>query len=86
MYFFGMVPCEQQDAQDGFLEQQRELSLTHKILVIQNAVRSWHYRRRFLRMRKNIVILQTCWRAFAERSHFIKVRKIEQRNNSLIYL
>ncbi|XP_025078690.1 myosin-VIIa-like isoform X2 [Pomacea canaliculata] len=83
-YQMGKTKVFLKDAQDGFLEQQRELSLTHKILVIQNAVRSWHYRRRFLRMRKNIVILQTCWRAFAERSHFIKMRQGYMRLQAVI--
>ena len=56
-----------------YLEQQRELMLTRKILVIQKTVRSWHYRRRFLRMRKSIVTLQAHWRAYAERRRFLKV-------------
>ena len=69
-----------QDAQDAYLEQQREMTLTRKILVIQKMVRSWHYRRRFLKMRKSIVTVQTTLRAYQERKRFIVVSLIVQQH------
>ena len=39
------------DAQDLFLEQERDRVLTRKILVLQRCIRGWYARRRFLRMR-----------------------------------
>ncbi|XP_070213118.1 myosin-VIIa-like [Littorina saxatilis] len=72
------------DAQDMYLEQQRELMLTRKILVIQKTVRSWHYRRRFLKMRKCIVIVQTHWRSYAERRRFLKMRQGYMRLQAVI--
>ena len=71
----GVLLCLLQDAQDMYLEQQRELTLTQKILVIQKTVRSWHCRRRFLRMRKCIVTLQSHWRAYSQRHRFLKVER-----------
>ena len=68
IYFF--LP---QDAQDAYLEQQREITLTKKILVIQKSVRSWHYRRRFLKMRQAVVTVQTSLRTFRDRRRFIVV-------------
>lgn len=65
-----------QDAQDAYLEQQREITLTRKILVIQKMVRSWHYRRRYLKMRKCIVVVQSTLRAFQERKRFVVVSSI----------
>ncbi|XP_076454167.1 myosin-VIIa-like isoform X2 [Babylonia areolata] len=72
------------DAQDMYLEQQRELTLTRKILVIQTMVRSWHHRRRFLRMRQHIVTMQTVYRAFAERQRFLKIRQGYRRLQAVI--
>ncbi|KAL8588845.1 hypothetical protein ACOMHN_011561 [Nucella lapillus] len=83
-YQMGKTKVFLKDAQDMFLEQQRELMLTRKILIIQKTVRSWHYRRRFLRMRKNIVTLQTHWRAYADRRRFVKMRQGYMRLQAVI--
>nr|KAG5708274.1 hypothetical protein BaRGS_021208 [Batillaria attramentaria] len=83
-YQMGRTKVFLKDAQDAYLEQQREITLTRKILVIQKTVRSWHCRRRFLRMRKNIVTLQTHWRTYAERKRFLKMRQGYMRLQAVI--
>ncbi|KAK2172331.1 hypothetical protein NP493_972g00051 [Ridgeia piscesae] len=50
------------DAQDAYLEQERDRVLTLKILTLQKAIRGWHYRRRFRKMKFSCVIIQTYWR------------------------
>ncbi|ESO98886.1 hypothetical protein LOTGIDRAFT_213685 [Lottia gigantea] len=74
-YQLGKTKVFLKDSQDAYLEQQRELMLTKKILIIQKTVRTWHCRRRFLKMRKVIITIQSAWRSFAERRRFVKMRQ-----------
>ncbi|KAL8618879.1 hypothetical protein ACOMHN_000886 [Nucella lapillus] len=83
-YQLGKTKVFLKDAQDMHLEQQRELTLTRKILVIQTMVRAWHCRRRFLRMRGHIVTLQTIYRAFAQRRRFGQIRQGYRRLQAVI--
>jgi len=53
-----------QDAQDAFLEQERDRVLTKKLLLMQKAIRGWHYRRKFQKMQTSCVTLQTYMRGF----------------------
>lgn len=62
------------DAQDLFLEQERDRILTKHILVLQRCIRGWVYRRRFLRMRKSAIIIQTAWRAYRLKKRFQAMR------------
>ena len=50
-YQLGKTKVFLKDAQDLFLEQERDRVLTRKILVLQRCIRGWYARRRFLRMR-----------------------------------
>ncbi|BFZ00850.1 hypothetical protein BsWGS_03889 [Bradybaena similaris] len=83
-YQLGKTKVFLKDAQDAYLEQQREITLTRKILVIQKMVRSWHYRRRYLKMRKCIVIVQSTMRAFQERRRFVVMRQGYMRLQAMI--
>ncbi|XP_046338016.2 myosin-VIIa-like isoform X1 [Haliotis rufescens] len=74
-YQLGKTKVFLKDAEDVFLEQQRELTLTKKILVLQKTVRTWHCRRRFLRMRKNVVTIQSAWRTHYQRKRFLLMRQ-----------
>ncbi|XP_041355506.1 myosin-VIIa-like isoform X2 [Gigantopelta aegis] len=78
-YQLGRTKVFLKDAQDAFLEQQREITLTKKILVLQKSVRTWHCRRRFLRMRKVIITIQSSWRTYRERRKFILMRQAYMR-------
>ncbi|GAB6021168.1 hypothetical protein CHUAL_003798 [Chamberlinius hualienensis] len=62
------------DAQDLFLEQERDRVITKHILVLQRNIRGWVHRRRFLRMRKSAIVIQNAWRACAERRRFRAMR------------
>jgi len=53
-----------QDAQDVFLEQERDRALAHKLVTLQKVIRGWHYRQRFRRTKTNCITLQKYWRAF----------------------
>jgi len=53
-----------QDAQDAYLEQERDHVLTKKIVLMQKAIRGWHYRRKFQKMQSSCVVLQTYMRGF----------------------
>ncbi|GFO48953.1 myosin-viia [Plakobranchus ocellatus] len=83
-YQLGKTKVFLKDAQDAFLEQQREITLTKKILVIQKSVRSWHYRRRFLKMRKAIVTVQSSIRTYRERHRFVVMRQGYMRLQAMI--
>ena len=62
-----------QDAQDVFLEQERDRALTHKLVTLQKAIRGWHYRQRFKRTKINCITLQKYWRAFVAAKKYQKV-------------
>ncbi|CAG5128525.1 unnamed protein product, partial [Candidula unifasciata] len=83
-YQLGKTKVFLKDAQDVYLEQQREITLTRKILIIQKMVRSWHYRRRYLKMRKCIVVVQSTMRAFQERKRFLVIRQGYMRLQALV--
>ncbi|KAH9525796.1 hypothetical protein Btru_002385, partial [Bulinus truncatus] len=83
-YQLGKTKVFLKDAQDAYLEQQREITLTKKILIIQKMVRSWHYRRRFLKMRKCIVTVQSTMRAFQERKRFLVMKQGYMRLQAMI--
>ena len=63
------------DAQDVYLEQQREIVLTNKILILQKTIRAWHCRRRFLKMQGSCITIQTIWRSYIERKRFLQMRQ-----------
>lgn len=73
-YQLGKTKVFLKDAQDVFLEQQRELVMTKKILIIQKTVRSWHVRRKFVMMRHGVIAIQRAWRAHETKRRFMKMR------------
>jgi myosin-7 len=65
------------DAQDVFLEQERDRMLTHKLITLQKVIRGWHYRKRFSQTKANCITLQKHWRAFiVARQYQTVVRKL----------
>ena len=62
-----------QDAQDAYLEQERDRVLTKKLVMIQKAIRGWHYRRKFKKMKYSCVTLQKFYRGFAEKRRYEQV-------------
>jgi len=60
-----------QDAQDVYLEHQREITISKKIVIIQKMVKGWHQRRKFLLMKKNVVIIQAVWKGYAQRKRYL---------------
>jgi len=64
--------CVFQDAQDVFLEQERDRMLTYKLITLQKVIRGWQYRRRFSQIRVSCVTLQKYMRSY------IATKKYEQ--------
>ncbi len=63
-----------QDAQDAFLEQERDRVLTVKIVTLQKVIRGWHYRNKFHKMKTCTVVIQAAWRAHHEKRCYLAVR------------
>ena len=61
-YQLGRTKVFLKDAQDLFLEQERDRVLTKKIQVLQRCIRGWYHRRRFLKMRAAAVVIQKNFR------------------------
>ncbi len=57
-YQLGRTKVFLKDAQDLFLEQERDRVLTKKIQVLQRCIRGWYHRRRFLKMRAAAIVIQ----------------------------
>ena len=62
------------DAQDLFLEQERDRVLTKKLVIIQRCIRGWICRRRFLRQKAAAIIIQRQWRRHAQRKRYLEMR------------
>ena len=62
-----------QDAQDAFLEQERDRVLTRKIVTIQKAIRGWTYRLKFQKMKTCCVTLQAALRSYMQHKKYIAV-------------
>uniref|UniRef100_A0A0L8FWF8 Myosin-VIIa n=1 Tax=Octopus bimaculoides TaxID=37653 RepID=A0A0L8FWF8_OCTBM len=73
-YQLGKTKVFLKDAQDVFLEQQREEVMTHKILIIQKTIRAWAVRRRFVQMRNGVIVIQRSWKAFEARRRFRRMK------------
>ena len=73
-YQLGQTKVFLKDAQDLFLEQERDRVLTKKLVVIQRCVRGWIYRRRYLRMRSAAIVIQRQWRRQAQRKRYLEMR------------
>uniref|UniRef100_A0A915BGX9 Myosin-VIIa n=1 Tax=Parascaris univalens TaxID=6257 RepID=A0A915BGX9_PARUN len=58
------------DAQDLFLQQERERMLNERIITIQKTVRGWIQRRRFAKMRIAAVMIQKHWRGHIQRKRY----------------
>jgi len=58
------------DAQDAYLEQERDRMLTKKIVCMQKVIRGWHYRRKFQKMKTCCVIIQAAWRGYSEQRRY----------------
>ncbi|XP_064639535.1 myosin-VIIa-like isoform X2 [Lineus longissimus] len=63
------------DAQDAYLESERERVLTGRIVVIQKFIRGWQCRKRFLKMKKDSVTIQAFWRGCAQRKRYKAMRQ-----------
>ena len=72
--FHDLIPCLIQDAQDAFLEQERDRILTKKLVTIQKVIRGWHYRRKFKKMKMCCVVIQAMWRGYSQRIKYEQVR------------
>ena len=73
-YQLGRTKVFLKDAQDLFLEQERDRVLTKKIQVLQRCIRGWYHRRRFLKMRAAAVVIQKNFRAYNGRRKFQEMR------------
>ena len=73
-YQLGQTKVFLKDAQDLFLEQERDRVLTKKLIIIQRCIRGWIHRRRFLRMKAAAVVIQRQWRRHAQRKRYLEMR------------
>jgi myosin-7 len=53
-----------------YLEQQREIVLARKILILQKCIRGWAQRRTFIRMRHSALRIQSVWRGYRQRKNY----------------
>ncbi|GAB1609908.1 myosin-VIIa-like [Argonauta hians] len=74
-YQLGKKKVFLKDAQDVYLEQQREVVMTKKILIIQKTIRAWAVRRKFVQLRNGVIIIQRNWRAFEAKRRFKRMRQ-----------
>merc|ERR1739844_608989 len=73
-YQLGRTKVFLKDAQDLFLEQERDRVLTKKILVLQRCIRGWYHRRRFLKMRAAAIVIQKNYRAYFYKKRYQRMK------------
>ena len=73
-YQLGQTKVFLKDAQDLFLEQERDRVLTKKLVIIQRSVRGWIHRRRFLKLKAAAIVIQGQWRRHAQRKRYLEMR------------
>ena len=73
-YQLGRTKVFLKDAQDLFLEQERDRVLTRKILVLQRCIRGWYARRRFLKMRAAAIVIQKNYRAYFYKKRYQRMK------------
>ena len=73
-YQLGRTKVFLKDAQDLFLEQERDRVLTRKILILQRCIRGWYCRRKFLKMRAAAIVIQKNFRAYNGRKKYQQMR------------
>merc|ERR1712223_1095769 len=83
-YQLGRTKVFLKDAQDLFLELERDRVLTRKILILQRCIRGWYHRRRYQRMRAASIILQKHIRGYLGRKHYRAMRTGYMRLQALI--
>lgn len=83
-YQLGQTKVFLKDAQDLFLEQERDRVLTKKLIIIQRCIRGWIHRRRYLRLRAAAIVIQRQWRRQAQRKRYLEMRSGFLRLQALI--
>ncbi|CAF1212835.1 unnamed protein product, partial [Didymodactylos carnosus] len=73
-YQIGKTKIFLKDAHDVYLEQAREQVMSRKILILQNSIRRWIVRRKFLAMRQSAFIIQSQWRAYQQTKRYTIIR------------
>ena len=73
-YQLGRTKVFLKDAQDLYLEQERDRVLTRKILVLQRCIRGWYARRRFLKMRAAAIVIQKNFRAYNGKKKYQQIK------------
>ena len=69
----GLTKLFLKDADDQFLEDERDRILTKKVVIIQKWVKGYFTRRRFLALRRATLVLQKNYRMHAARRRWIIV-------------
>ena len=72
-YQLGQTKVFLKDAQDLFLEQERDRVLTKRLVIIQRFIRGWVHRRRFLRQRKAAIVIQSYWRCHVQQKRYLEM-------------
>ncbi len=62
------------EAQDTYLEQERDRMLTIRVVTIQKMIRGWYQRKQYQRQRRSAIIIQKHWRAHAQRRRYQMVQ------------
>ncbi|XP_063242397.1 myosin-VIIa-like isoform X2 [Bacillus rossius redtenbacheri] len=84
VYQLGKSKVFLKDAHDTILEQLRERVLAKSILILQRSIKTWVYRRRFLKLREAAIVFQKHWRGREPRKRFLCIRKGYLRLQALI--
>jgi myosin-7 len=83
-YQLGQTKVFLKDAQDLFLEQERDRVLTKKLVIIQRCIRGWIHRRRYIRLKSAAIVIQRQWRRQAQRKRYLEMRSGFLRLQALI--
>ncbi|XP_051155446.1 myosin-VIIa-like [Leptopilina boulardi] len=72
-YQLGITKIFLKEHHENYLEKERSRIIIRNIIKIQNYIRGWLARRRFLRMRSAAVVIQKIWRGYGPRKRYLKL-------------
>ncbi|XP_034941710.1 myosin-VIIa-like [Chelonus insularis] len=83
-YQLGKTKIFLKENHDFILEQQRNQVLANSIIIIQKNVRTWIWRKRYLKKKLAALMIQRVWRGYGPRKNYLIIKKGYQRLQSCI--
>lgn len=73
-YQIGNTKVFLRNAQEMYLEDERQKIVSKSLLILQRNIRKWYFRQRFLKLKQATIVFQKHWRARGYQSRYLRIR------------